>query len=240
MAFLASLYVIQTGVIWSDPTEQPPLQGAALEGARFWHANNCQACHQIYGYGGFIGPDLTNAAARGEPELRRRLDQALSHGPSGMPVIPATPADIDALNAWLAAIDRTGIGQARAPELAPMQERFEAAITAKLAADSEAGRGFGAWRERPCAACHQPLHDAANGAPDLSRATDRLTEAELEAVLTHGRSPRMPAPEPAFTEQERADVAAWLMWLAEHREVLRADLESPALAWADLPWWEYE
>ncbi|MCH7870146.1 MAG: c-type cytochrome, partial [Planctomycetes bacterium] len=36
----------------------------AKSGLAIWRENNCQACHQIYGYGGFLGPDLTNLMDR--------------------------------------------------------------------------------------------------------------------------------------------------------------------------------
>ena len=33
---------------------------SALKGEKLWQENNCTACHQLYGLGGYLGPDLTN------------------------------------------------------------------------------------------------------------------------------------------------------------------------------------
>ncbi|MCZ6597955.1 MAG: hypothetical protein O7B99_09975, partial [Planctomycetota bacterium] len=38
----------------------PPLDELERAGLAVWRENNCQACHQVYGFGGFHGPDLTN------------------------------------------------------------------------------------------------------------------------------------------------------------------------------------
>lgn len=32
----------------------------AAEGRLIWQKYNCQCCHQLYGLGGYLGPDLTN------------------------------------------------------------------------------------------------------------------------------------------------------------------------------------
>jgi nitric oxide reductase subunit C len=31
-----------------------------LAGKMLWQKHNCQSCHQLYGLGGYLGPDLTN------------------------------------------------------------------------------------------------------------------------------------------------------------------------------------
>ena len=35
----------------------------AAQGRLVWQKYNCQACHQLYGLGGYLGPDLTNILA---------------------------------------------------------------------------------------------------------------------------------------------------------------------------------
>ncbi len=55
-------FILQTFLIYSDSTgyKKNPLSINAIKGKQIWLQNNCQTCHQIYGFGGFLGPDLTN------------------------------------------------------------------------------------------------------------------------------------------------------------------------------------
>jgi len=79
----------------------------ALAGQRVWQQNNCQACHQIYGLGGYMGPDLTNILsdpARGE-DLARAI---IRGGTRRMPDFRLPAEDIDALIAYLKSVDRSG------------------------------------------------------------------------------------------------------------------------------------
>ncbi len=45
----------------------------AINGRLVWQKYNCQSCHQLYGLGGYLGPDLTNIYSKkgkGEPLIR--------------------------------------------------------------------------------------------------------------------------------------------------------------------------
>lgn len=84
-----------------------PQQELALQGKHIWQNQNCSACHQFYGLGGYIGPDLTNVMSdkgKGEPYVR----SILTHGTATMPDFKLTIKDIDALVAFLTAADKTG------------------------------------------------------------------------------------------------------------------------------------
>jgi len=114
MAVLVLCFAVQTVLVYTDRPSAVRLEGEALRGASLYQQHNCQSCHQIYGFGGFLGPDLTNVAKMYGPRgLRSRLDYALGSGPGQMPIIDVPPEDIDALTAWLVAMDETGTGQAR-------------------------------------------------------------------------------------------------------------------------------
>ena len=63
---------------YDTPVRTPPLDDLARAGRALWHDHNCQTCHQIYGFGGFLGPDVTNGAQRlgdadGTPEALAEL-----------------------------------------------------------------------------------------------------------------------------------------------------------------------
>lgn len=40
------------------------VRAKAVEGRLVWQKYNCQSCHQLYGLGGYLGPDLTNVAGK--------------------------------------------------------------------------------------------------------------------------------------------------------------------------------
>ena len=233
MCALTACFLGQSALVYLDTPSEESLSGLSLEGARAWHQHNCQACHQLYGYGGFLGPDLTNLAGGLTPAaLRSRVEAALTLGPGQMPVIDADSA---ALSAFLEAMDRTGTGQAR---VATSGTTFESAVGDALTdASNEVREGWTLTRDGTCRSCH-PIFD--KGAGDIPPITSvgELDAAELDQVLAEGRPPRMPPT--GLTEDERRDLAAFLIWLADQREVLKGAVASPPrLNASDLPWWEH-
>jgi nitric oxide reductase subunit C len=106
--FIAFLF-FTAFVYTSDIPDAAPLpeQELVLQGKYLWQEHNCSSCHQLYGLGGYIGPDVTNvisAKSKGEPYVRAILKQ----GTATMPDFNLTVKDIDALVAYLAHADRTG------------------------------------------------------------------------------------------------------------------------------------
>lgn len=88
-------------------TSAPLLSDTALKGAHLWQENNCTACHQIYGLGGYLGPDLTNIASNPQ----KGLDYAkafFNSGVKSMPKFNFTNEEKDQLAAFLNEIDQTG------------------------------------------------------------------------------------------------------------------------------------
>ncbi len=73
---LVAAFGVQTVLVYTDE-RQDPLSDIELRGRALWHENACQVCHQIYGQGGFLGPDLTNVASRLEDS---RLESLLTVG----------------------------------------------------------------------------------------------------------------------------------------------------------------
>lgn len=69
---------------------------------------NCTSCHQLYGLGGYLGPELTTAysdAGRGELQMR----SFLKNGGIRMPNFHFPEKDIDALISFLKYVDETAI-----------------------------------------------------------------------------------------------------------------------------------
>ena len=103
----------QSLLVYADEPGPVQLEDQALRGAEVWHEESCQSCHALYGYGGFLGPDLTNFASRGD---KTRLDVWLMAGPGAMPQFDLPDEDREALWSWLEALDTSGQGQARATD----------------------------------------------------------------------------------------------------------------------------
>ena len=83
------------------------LSETAIMGQQIWQDNNCTACHQFYGLGGYLGPDLTNVISdktKGEIYIRKIINA----GVKSMPKYHFTNEEINQLIAYLKAIDQTG------------------------------------------------------------------------------------------------------------------------------------
>lgn len=83
------------------------------EGRLVWQKYNCQSCHQFYGLGGYLGPDLTNfmsAPGRGEPFLKAMVKSGIKQ----MPAFDLTDDEIHKLAEFLKATDLSGRADPRA------------------------------------------------------------------------------------------------------------------------------
>lgn len=244
LGVLVACFAVQTGLVYSDERHEP-LSEAAVRGRQLFHENSCQVCHQLYGQGGFLGPDLTNAASRVDDT---RLASLLTVGSGQMPAFGFSPDQIADLKALLEQIDRPDLGRGQLRlgdpgEGGGPQAAFEASVEAAAPTAAAAG-GSGAFRSRICATCHVPFQTSVVGAPDLSTVVDRLSDAELREVLVSGRPEAgMPPPAPSFSDDEVRGVVAWLHWVADNRQALRADtrarLSRRDVDWSRLPWWEF-
>ncbi len=246
LAVLVLCFGVQTMLVYSDARSEP-LSEVALNGRALWHRHACQTCHQFYGQGGFLGPDLTNAASRVDSA---RLVSLLQVGSGQMPALHLDETEIAAVAAFLEGMDRPDLGRGqlrlgREGEPGGIQSAFDRAVTEALSEDGgRATAGYAALQTRPCAICHFPFRQSPVGAPDLSMVADRLSPDSITAVLTEGRPQLgMPPPIPALTEEERAGVMAYFEFLNVRRSALEARASElsvrRSLDWRALPWWEY-
>jgi len=242
---LIGVFVVQTWMVYSDPAGRgaPPLSVEAARGRGVWRRNNCQSCHQVYGFGGFIGPDLTNAASRLTPA---RLDSILTVGSGAMPAFDLPPGERSALAAYLEELHRTGVSQPRAVEPRParevVQELADAIVAAHepLSALEQAGRAI--FQRENCIDCHLPNPSSAFHATDITSLGDRFDRARLWTVLTEG-VPGKAMPRFGFANQDKEALHAWLAFLARHSDAVRSELERAGGARGNsllrLPWFEY-
>jgi nitric oxide reductase subunit C len=84
------------------------LSEKALHGRKLWQENNCWSCHQTYGLGGYLGPDLTNIYSTNNkgPEYIKAF---LNSGVKTMPKFNFSEDEKNAIVAYLKTIDSTGI-----------------------------------------------------------------------------------------------------------------------------------
>jgi len=81
--------------------------GASAEGKLLFQKYNCQACHQIYGLGGYMGQDLTNVySTPGKGPIY--IAAFLQSGTNRMPNFNLNEHDISSLTSYLATVDSTG------------------------------------------------------------------------------------------------------------------------------------
>lgn len=99
--FTYSLLVYTLGT--SSDSVAPPITAEARVGKTLFQENNCIACHQICGLGGYMGPDLTNANSRPNgPAIIRAFLQA---GTARMPNYNFNESEIESLAAYLQYVD---------------------------------------------------------------------------------------------------------------------------------------
>ena len=112
VSLLFTLFVVFTIMVdtvgTTDDKGVAYLNASAKEGKLLFQKYNCGACHQVYGLGGYMGPDLTNImsdSAGGESYARA----ILSSGTNKMPNFKLSKEETDDLIAYLRYIDKTGI-----------------------------------------------------------------------------------------------------------------------------------
>ena len=79
----------------------------AAAGKDVWQKHNCHTCHQLYGLGGYLGPDLTNVTAKpGYSEVF--LKAVISNGMGQMPPFDLTNQEMEDLLVFLQSMNETG------------------------------------------------------------------------------------------------------------------------------------
>ena len=103
---LVVAFLCYTSFIYVElPVKNEMPVASSQNGKLLWQKYNCNACHQIYGLGGYLGPDLTN-------EFSRRGDQFIKgYIKSGNEIMPSFHLKDDELNdlaAFLKDVDISG------------------------------------------------------------------------------------------------------------------------------------
>lgn len=75
-----------------------------------WQDKNCQSCHQLYGLGGYMGPDLTNIA-RDSSKGRAYMHTFIKYGTGRMPAYNMTDTEVNKIIDFLTWVDKSGVSQ---------------------------------------------------------------------------------------------------------------------------------
>lgn len=108
--FLLIMAFTYTGFVYTVGTAKNnsvPLTEEVKHGKMLWQKKNCTACHQLYGLGGYMGPDLTNViSAQGKGEYY--AEAFLRAGTLTMPNFHFTDDEVKSLIAFLKYVDASG------------------------------------------------------------------------------------------------------------------------------------
>lgn len=104
--FLYTIVIYTFGTSRDDGADL--LNEQSRKGKLLFQEYNCISCHQLYGLGGYMGPDLTNiiSASNKGPIYTKAF---LQSGTQRMPNFNLEGHEIDELIAYLTYVDRTGI-----------------------------------------------------------------------------------------------------------------------------------
>jgi nitric oxide reductase subunit C len=110
---LLTIYTIYSITVYSKGTQETargpiPDATAIANGKKIYQQYNCTSCHQLYGLGGYLGPELTTAYSdpiRGELYLRAFLQ----NGGPRMPKFNFSPEQINDIISYLKYVDNSAI-----------------------------------------------------------------------------------------------------------------------------------
>lgn len=106
ISFLSYSFIIYTTV----ESEEIIVSREAAQGKLLWQKYNCGSCHQFYGLGGHLGPDLTNVYGKRTPEY---ITAFLKNGTNVMPDFHLNEKEIMALLSFLEQTNASGSADPR-------------------------------------------------------------------------------------------------------------------------------
>lgn len=105
-----SLYTASVYFAGTKETASPDISfdSKAREGKRIYQQYNCVSCHQLYGLGGYLGPELTTDYSNPErgPQIMRAF---LENGGQRMPNFHFSKEQIDCIISYLRYADAAAV-----------------------------------------------------------------------------------------------------------------------------------
>ena len=107
VCFLAfSIWIYAIPLFSPTPYSEKELHLVA-EGRLVWQKHNCHTCHQLYGLGGYLGPDLTNVYSR-SGNNEHYIRGIVKSGVKQMPAFEISEEEMNALLQFLKNVDQSG------------------------------------------------------------------------------------------------------------------------------------
>ncbi len=247
---LVAIFFTQTWFVYSDPIgAQTRLSDHATQGRGLWLKHNCQSCHQLFGFGGFLGPDLTNVASRFSDSkgvrFDARLTTILTEGSKVMPAFHLDREQRDQLASYFREIDEAGMGQPRAASAITPHEHFSSIVQKVIPpagwTDAEA-HGWALMEMYNCISCHLPNESSSLQAPRLTTLVGVSGEDRVRQVLAQG-SLEKGMPNFGLSADKIEALVQMLIRLQGADEDIRSGYETVRRAGIrslkDLPWFEY-
>lgn len=100
--FFYSAYVYTAG---TEAAHVPEMSDEARRGQQVYQEYNCTACHQFYGLGGYMGPDLTNVISKHSAAYAGAF---IAAGTASMPKLGLSRGETSDVVAFLGFVDTTG------------------------------------------------------------------------------------------------------------------------------------
>ena len=107
---LVGLFMVYSAFVYTEGTEVAGASSlsspASSRGKLLFQKYNCTACHQLYGLGGYLGPDLTTVISqKGKGELYAKA--ILKTGTQRMPDFRLNDREVEDIVAFLKYVDAT-------------------------------------------------------------------------------------------------------------------------------------
>lgn len=117
---LISIFVVYNIIVYTYGTSNntPKMSELAIEGERLYQEHNCTSCHQLFGLGGYLGPDLTNIVSD-ENKGAAYAKAFLNSGIKVMPKFNFTAQEQNAIVQFLTEVDQCGYYPIAEPILEP-------------------------------------------------------------------------------------------------------------------------
>jgi len=104
-AILFLTYLLYSSWVYTMGTNRASEMNVRQQyGKQLYQDYNCQSCHQLFGLGGFLGPELTTVISdKNRGELYAKV--LLENGAIRMPNFHFTPVQVDAILDYLKYVD---------------------------------------------------------------------------------------------------------------------------------------